>query len=192
MNTEPHQHETRIGLVGHPSSGKDTVAARLIDTHKFIHISTGDLVRFYIAEHDLGGPDRDLMQKVGNILRVEHGADYLVRLALRTQATHLVVSGLRAIAEVTALKEAGGIIIGCTAPMELRYKRAKERGRIGDDITFELFKQQDQAEEVNTNPDAQNVAAVMAMVDYTIENSGSLEHLHRQTDTLLKKLANKA
>jgi dephospho-CoA kinase len=192
MNTEHYQHETRIGLVGHPSSGKDTVAAHLVDRHKFIHVSTGDLVRFYIAEHDLGEPTRELMHQVGNILRIEHGPDYLVRLALKTQATHLAVSGLRALAEVTALKEAGGIIIGCTAPLELRYRRAKERGRIGDDISFEAFTEQEEAEEVSTNPDAQNVAGVMAMADYTIENSGSLEHLHRQMDTLFSKLTKQA
>lgn len=180
-----------LGLVGQPLSGKDTVAAHLVDTHKFVHVSTGDLLRFYMAENNLGQPTRDLMQKVGNILRAEHGADYLMRLALKTEANSLVVSGIRAIAEATALKAAGGLLVACSAPLAVRYERATGRGRAGDKVNLETFKQQEAAESSSNDPNAQSVSAVVAMADFTVENSGDLEHLYKQVDELLTGLINK-
>lgn len=177
-----------IGLVGQPLSGKDTVAAHLVDTHKFVHVSTGDLLRFYMAENNLGEPTRDLMQKVGNILRAEHGPDYLVRLALKTEANRVVISGIRAIAEATCLRANGGSLIACSASLGVRFERAKERGRAGDKISLETFKAQEAAESVSTNPNAQNVSAVVAMADYTVENNGNLKHLYKQVDNILSRV----
>ena len=181
------QHEIRIGIVGHPCSGKDTVAAYLVDTHQFVHVATGDLVRAYIAEHNLGTTTRDIEKIVATILRIEHGPDHFAQMALQTEATRLAVGGLRTVAEVMALKRAGGVIIACHAPIRDRYQREKERGRNGN-LTFEVFEQRELAEAANENPAAQNVAAVIALADYTINNEGSLEHLHRRAGQILAEI----
>ena len=96
-----------IGVVGHPSSGKDTVSYYLADAFQFSHVSTGDLVRFYISEHGLGEPTRALLHDVSNTLRAEHGPSYLVQLALEqaSDRSHLVVSGLRTVSEARYLQE---------------------------------------------------------------------------------------
>lgn len=185
------KREMLIGLVGHPSSGKDTVAAYLVDTHGFTHVSSSDSVRFYIAEHQMGEANRDLMRAVSTTLREKHGADYLVRLALENEAPLLVVSGLRAIAEGEAIKKAGGVILACTTPIGVRYKRAKERGRVGDEITFETFKSQEEAETSNPNPEAQNVSAVITMADYTINNTGTISDLHVKVNDIISGLVPK-
>ncbi len=182
-----HNREILVGLVGHPSSGKDTVAAYLVDTHKFTHVSTGDMIRFYIAEHGIEGQDRDTLKMVGTMLREEHGADYLARLALQNNSSRLIVSGLRAIAEAKMIQAAGGIIIACTAPIEIRYERASERGRLTDGVTFEKFKVQEEAEASNPNLEAPNVSAVVAMADYTINNVGTLQDLHNEVDEIIKE-----
>lgn len=179
-----------IGVVGHPSSGKDTVAAHFVAKHGFVHISMGDMIRFYIAEHGMGEATRDLMRIVGTTLREEHGADYFIKLALSNNAdvSHLVISGLRTVAEAKAIKGAGGTLVACTAAIENRYAWARERGRIGDNISFETFKQQEDAEASSPNPEAQNVDAVVEMADYVIENTGPLDELERKADELLAKI----
>ena len=180
-----------IGLAGEPSSGKDTVAAYLVTTYGFKHVSTGDLIRFYIAEHNLGEPTRDLLHVISNQLRTEHGPDYLAFLALQYDVPHLVISGLRNPSEAALIQKKGGYILALRASLETRYRRAKERKRIGDDISFEVFCQQEQVEEYSSNPNAQAVATVLAMGDYEIFNDANKEELYDRIEELLDILTTK-
>ena len=173
-----------LGLVGKPCSGKDTVAAYLTERYGFAHVSTGDLVRFYIAEHNLGEPDRVLARNVANRMREENGADYLVRLALANETPLLVVSGIRAIAEAEAVQEVGKIVC-VNASVELRFERMQGRGRASDNITLAQFREQEAAEDANSSESAQNVLQVMALADHSVDNQGDLEHLQAQIDVLL-------
>ena len=178
----------RIAFVGQPSSGKDTAAAYLVERHGYHHVSTGDLVRFYVAEHQLGEPTRQLLQDVANTLRAEHGAEYFARLALTHEQAELVVTGFRNPAEVTYAREHGVAIALIVASPELRYQRAQERGRVGEHISFAEFLEVEAREAVNPNPDAQNTAAVVAMATHILTNEGDLAHLHRQIASLVAEL----
>ena len=173
-----------LGLVGKPCSGKDTVAAYLTERYGFTHISTGDLVRFYIAEHNLGELDRVLLHTVANQLRTEHGPDYLVQLALTNKTPLRVISGIRALAEARVLQGVGKIIC-VNAAISLRFDRMQSRGRASDNITFEQFCEQEAAEDTNSSASAQNVIQVMAGADFIVDNQGDLEHLQMQIDALL-------
>ncbi|HBG81674.1 TPA: hypothetical protein DDW69_02415 [candidate division CPR2 bacterium] len=184
-------YDVIIGITGELSSGKDTVSAFLVEEHGFVHVATGDLLRFYIMEHQLGTIDRDLERSTANFLRAEHGADYLARLALEEEANKLVVSGLRNPHEVDAVKKKGGFIIAVLAPIEIRYKRLKARGRLGDDVTFEKFKAQEEVEMVNLNPNAQIISESIAMADYEIVNDGTLADLHQKIEKVLSEIAKK-
>ena len=181
----------RLGIVGQPSSGKDTVASYMVDTHSFVHISTGDSLRFYAAEHGLGDPTRELLRDIANTLRAEHGADYLARLATQHEAYRLVISGLRTTAEAEFIQAQGGKIIAVEATPRHRYNRALDRGRVGEDISFERFCELVQIEAIAAanNPIVQNVNAVVAMADVFIANDGTLHALHAQIDKLLEDLA---
>ena len=185
MNLPP----MKIGLVGEPLTGKDTLAAYLVERHGFVHVSTADFLRFYILENNLGEPDRPLLQQVGNFLRTEHGPGYLAELAMRNDAKRLVISGMRNPHEVEVIKRGGGIIMALTLPLEVRYKRAQERGGPKDQVTFEEFKRQVGVEDINSNPNAQNMAEVLAMSDVTISNDAGREALHKRVDAVLQELA---
>lgn len=176
-----------IGLVGQPSSGKDTVAAYLI-TKGFAHHSTSDVVRDYIAKNNLGEPVRELMQETANMLRHKNGPDCLVKEALRNSPDKFVTSGMRNPAEVTYLKKNGAYIIEVAASIEVRYQRAKVRGRVGENISLEKFVDIEQKEAKNSDPEAQNTAAVIALADRKIENNGDLSSLYRQVDMVLESL----
>lgn len=180
-------NRTIIGLIGQPLSGKDTVASYLQSEHNFTHISTGDLVRAYIKESNLGEPERPLVKDTANKLRAEHGNDYLVQVGLKHKGD-LVISGLRHPDEVSAVKEAGGTIVVVSAPQQKRYEWTMSRKREGDTISFDEFKKQEEAEYDASSPSGQHVLKVLAMADVEITNEGTLDELKAKVHELLKKL----
>jgi dephospho-CoA kinase len=175
-----------IGVCGTFASGKDTVA-EYIQSKGYEHVSTGDLIRQYIRDNNLGETDRDNLRKVANELREEKGAGYLVKEALKKHPDHVVVSGIRATGEVDALFDAGGHLIAVDAPIDKRYQWAKARGRIGDEITYDYFKEQEMAETVNTGHHEQRIMDVIAMAQFDISNEGTLEELHTKIDEILAR-----
>ena len=181
------KNECLLGLVGKACSGKDTVAGYLVERYGFRHVSTSDLIRFYVAEHNLGEPTRDLLRTVGNQLRQEHGADYLVRLAIQSASPFSVISGIRAVAEAGALLEHGTLVL-VEAPIELRYKRTVQRGRESDHISLETFVTQERAEDQNPDLRAQNILLCMEMAGKKVTNTGDLQSLQEQLDIFIKSL----
>jgi dephospho-CoA kinase len=180
-----------IGIVGHPSCGKDTVAEYLVKKHGFTFVSTSDLIRDYIRERELGEPTRELMHDVVNEWRRREGGDVLINIGMKKTQTaqRIAMGGIRAIGEAGAIKKAGGIIIAVTAPIKIRFARAKSRSRIGDNVTFEQFKATEDAEASNNDPETQNVNAVIAAADHTINNSGTIDHLQNQIDEVIQKIS---
>lgn len=185
---------TKIGLVGFGSVGKDTIARYMTDKHQFVHISSGDLIRDYVKKNNLGDLTRDNLQKVGNELRAQKGADYLTVLSLQTfneknvHGSKLVVSGLRAVAEVAKLKEEGGKIIGIVAPIETRYSWAKKRGGAMDHVTFEQFKAIEANEVAGNLKEQQNIQEVLKLADVVIVNDGNRNDLYRKIDEALSHI----
>lgn len=175
-----------IGVVGTFAAGKDAVAD-YIASKGFTHVSSGDVVRQYIRDNNLGGLDRDNLRKVANSTRAEKGGDFFIRHALDSAPRPLVISGLRSSIEIEAVKREGGVIIGVDAPVSRRYGWAKSRGRIDDSITEEKFKQQELAEESDKPTDCQ-ITVVMGMADYDIANDGTLEQLQAKIDDVLKRI----
>jgi dephospho-CoA kinase len=126
---------------------------------------------------------------VGNRLRAEHGPDYLARLALEAGKRPLAVSGLRNPAEVQSILDAGGVIVALDANLDTRYRRAIERGRISDGVSFEAFTQQQEKEEANPDPNAQQLREVLAMAQIRLMNDGSIEELHSQVRAFMDPLS---
>lgn len=174
-----------IGIVGHPSSGKDTVSHYLA-SKSFHHISCGDQLRAEMKKLDLP-LDRPSIRQFVTEKRKSIGAFYPVNLILDEITDKTVISGFRNVAEVQYLKDRFKDtfkLIAVEAPLQARYQRALLRNREGDNISFTDFKAHEEAEK-NTNPESHEVDMVMAQADYTIENNGTLEDLHKKIDELL-------
>src|SRR5438445_8382180 len=58
----------RMILVGPPGAGKGTQAARLIDTYRITHISSGDMLRAAVKEGTKLGLEADGFMKLGKLV----------------------------------------------------------------------------------------------------------------------------
>ena len=75
------------------------------------------------------------------------------------------------------------------AERKLRYARIFERKTGKDFVDFDTFVEQEEREWYGAEGQHDmNVQKVIAMGDYTIMNNGTLEELHRETDTVLEEI----
>lgn len=179
----------KLAFVGPPAVGKDTVSSYVEKKYKLHHISSGDLLREYVKNNNLGDLDRKNLQVVGNNLRNKMGGDVLVKMAFKKVEDGIILSGLRAIDEVITFKKLGGVVISINAPLERRYELAKSRKRIDDNVTLEDFIKIEEEENRNPDRNSQNVDEVISMADFEILNDGSLDDLYSKSDELMEKIA---
>lgn len=171
-----------IGVSGTFASGKDTVAQYLA-TKGFEHFSTADEIRLEMAEQGIE-PNRNNMQDYSTEVRRHKGNAYFTQKALAKVTGDAVFADMRNPDEITALREAGSFaLIIVDAPIELRFERAKARGRVGDGETLEAFREKEEREIRGVK--SQKLGEVMAMADYHLTNDGNLEQLHKKIDDLL-------
>lgn len=177
-----------IGIIGQPSSGKDT-AANYLASKGFQHIHTSDLIREEMRREGIP-TDRAHIHDFVKARRAERGLDYVAREAAEKVAGDCVISGFRNTAEVNVFKNKFGknfILLAVEAPLELRYERARARNRTGDDISFEQFRAEEEAERRSATHEVDNV---IAMADHAIANAGSEEELFKQIDEVLERVKN--
>lgn len=182
-----------VGLSGTFASGKDTLAHYLVQKYNFLHVSTGDMVRA-VAEAEYGSTERSVLFKTANELREKRGPGVLAELAIDKladaggQYQHLIISGVRSLGEVEAIKKAGGTIVFVDAPMEIRYQRIQARHRASEEkLTFEEFKASEEAEElaVHDNPYVQDITGVKELADMILLNDNDTEAFFAQAEQKL-------
>jgi dephospho-CoA kinase len=183
-----NKQRTILAVVGRDVSGKDTVGKYLKKEYGFSHVVTGQLLRDYIAAKKLGEPTRDLMIKVATDVRARLGADYFLQVALQSDTQRLALDGVRAMGEVAAVREAGGLVVDIEAPIEKRFERAKDRGRTSDEASFEDFVRHEKMQSLSVTVNGQSLDEVIASADHTIHNDASLPELFAKVDLLMKEL----
>lgn len=171
-----------IALTGYAGAGKDSFAKLLQEAFAQKGISaeivaSGDLIRTYVREHNLGDPgDRAVLQQTVTSVATTHGFLFWLKRSIEVakDVEVLLYPGLRQTVEVDYLHQRGDIIIGIDVPIETRYERAQKRARPGDEITFERFQENEAAERYGKG---QQIAEVMKSLDVTVVNNGSFEQL---------------
>ncbi len=178
----------KIAFVGPPAVGKDAVSDYIAQKFSLKHISSGNIIRDYVKNNNLGNIDRDNLRIIANKMRTEFGGDILVQIALEESPDNLILSGLRSIDEVNTFKKHGGKIICITAPLQKRYELAKIRKRIDDNISLENFKISEEKEYSNPDKNSQNVQRVIEMADIEIINDSSLEELFDKATKIIDNI----
>lgn len=181
-----------IGVTGTNASGKDTVAEYLRDKYGFKNYSLSDEIRIELTKRGMDH-SRENMITVGNEIREKFEANELaVRAIKRIVADNenkVIVTSIRNPAEVEELRKdfPDFKLIFIDAPIEIRYERSKERGRIGDGESFEDFKAKE-ARELDGGTKGQRLIATSKMADISIINDEDLASLHNKIEKILSKI----
>jgi dephospho-CoA kinase len=172
-----------IGLTGPNASGKSALASHLESRDFRLH-SLSDIVREEAGARGLDHSRENLIA-VGNELRRAEGPGVLAaRLGPRIGRRD-VVDSIRNPSEVAELRRLEGFhLVGLDAPVELRFQRARQRGRIGDGTTLEEFVRMEESENTS-DPAAQQLRATLELADVILLNDGSLASLLERADRLL-------
>ena len=178
-----------IGIVGQPSSGKDTVANYISKKLNIQHVSGGDFIRAKMKEEGLP-LDRSSINNFVSTMRKKVGMAYPYNEIIPSVKADTIFSGMRNVAEIKALKDGFGddfVLISVETPQEVRYRFARARGRIGDGISFEKFQEEEVAERNNLSGTHQ-VDLVVKMANFEIENLGTEDDLYKKVDEILQKI----
>ena len=180
-----------IGITGTDGAGKGEVVKYLTEQHNFIHYSARALITEAVKDRGLE-PSRKNFRLTANDLRRQHGNDFIVKETFKKivaeGAMNAVIESIRTTAETETLKKEGGILIAVDADQALRYRRIKKRQSESDHISLAEFKQQEELEMNDPDPNGMQKAAVMAVADHTIINDGTLATLHKKIEQTLKQL----
>ncbi|MCX5749437.1 MAG: AAA family ATPase [Candidatus Saganbacteria bacterium] len=176
-----------IGLTGLNASGKGTIADFLKEKG-FVYYSLSDIVR---EEATALGMDhsRESLIFAGNKLRKDFGPSVLAKKIAeklrQANTSKAVIDSIRNLAEIAELRKLPGfVLIAADAPPEVRFERARSRGRIGFERTLEDFIAVEQKENTS-DPDRQQLAACLKAADITVSNEGTVEELKIKLGKLL-------
>ena len=169
-----------IGITGTIGAGKGTVVEYLVKKKHFLHFSVRGFLLERIMAEGLPG-NRDSMFLLGNRLRAEHGASYVVD-CLYDQAMYegknCVIESIRTVGEVLSMRKKGNFfLLAVDAKSKTRYERIIRRKSETDDIPFSTFITNEEREMSSSDPGHQNLRECIKMADFVLFNNGSREEL---------------
>lgn len=181
-----------IGITGTPGSGKGTVVKYLVENFGFRHFSASGFISEELTRRDLP-KTRENMRIVANELRSTHSPSYIAEnlydQAMRAGG-NAVLESLRAVGEIESLRKKPGkfFLLAIDADQRLRYDRIIERKSTKDFISFEKFKEDEDAENNDSDPAEMNLTACIQMADAVIQNNEDISALLQSVDKFVKPL----
>ncbi len=181
-----------VGFVGLLASGKSTAAHYAARLLKCKAHSLGDEVRLALRKKKIK-VTREALQTLSAAEKRKHGngvwARRLVARINKTKAGFAVVEGFRNLDEVRVLRRAFHkkfILVAVTAPIELRFKRAKKRMRESEKTqSLAAFKK---SEALEVKGKSWGITRCIADADEKIDNSHSACGFRKRIETLVKRL----
>ena len=187
-----------VAIVGLCGAGKSEVADRFV-REGFAYLRFGQITLDEVARRGLQ-PTEANEKEIREALRKEHGMAAFAILnqpkidTLLAEGKPVLVDGLYSLSEYKVLKEKYGTsltVVAVYAPPEVRYARLEDRrSRYGDDpkMKYRSFsrneaKARDYAEIENIEK-----AGPIAMANYTIVNTGTLEDLDRTMSAIISSI----
>ncbi|HVN39486.1 MAG TPA: deaminase [Myxococcota bacterium] len=178
-----------LGLAGRNGAGKGEVV-RYLEARSFRAFSLSDVIREELRARGID-ETRERMIETGNAIRTRFGPGGLALRLCERLAPDLnaVVDSIRHPAEVEVLRQRSKSfrLIWVDAPEMVRLDRLRARGRGGDPTDLEELRRLEARELGSDDPAAQQLLAVRALADFTIENEGSLESLHERVQEVLER-----
>ncbi|WKZ29012.1 MAG: AAA family ATPase [Patescibacteria group bacterium] len=175
-----------IGLVGEAASGKGTVAAYLLEKYRAKTLAFSTPMKDCLKRL-LVPLSRENLTAFSEFTRKAYGEDLYARVvaedAKNSEDALVVVDGIRRPADYANLKELSGFhLIYVTAPVELRWERARKRGEKATEatMTLEQFKQEELL------PTELEIKAIGQKAEFIVDNSGKIEELYTSMESIVE------
>ncbi len=178
-----------IGITGKLGAGKGAIVDYLVTQKGFKDYSARKFIANEITKRNLE-VNRQSLRKIGNTLRKEKGADYIIRELYKKAkkvGKNAVIESIRTAVEANYLISKGGILLAVDSDIKKRYERILSRASETDKITFERFKIDEEKEMSSKDPKKQNLAECIKLADYRLINNESLKELYTQIEGVLSK-----
>jgi len=189
-----HSHMI-VFIVGMPGAGKSIVSDELVKDG-FAYVRFGQIVIDEIKKRGL--EVNEVNEKVvREELRKEHGMGVMATLNMQTfdellKKSNVVGDGLYSWTEYKILKEKYGErmhVLAVYAPPRLRYDRLENRSAEGDaDSRFRSIPKEKSKSRDYAEIEGIEKGGPIAMADFTIINTGSVEDAKTQLQNFLKQL----
>ena len=176
-----------IGITGTIGAGKGTIVDFLTGKG-FVHYS----VRAFITE-ELNrrgiAVNRDNMVVVANEMRAKNSPSFIIeQLYLQASESNqnCIIESIRTIGEVEQLRKFENFcLFAVDANPELRYQRIKGRNSETDQISYDVFIENEKREMTSDDMNKQNLSKCISMADYIIENNGTIDELNVKVEKIL-------
>ncbi len=176
-----------IVLIGEKLAGKELVGKYLAKQHKFIHYRSSQVLVDILGRLGLPVTRENEVALVGG-LRERFGGGVLAE-ALKIQVKHkkqqrVVIDGIRHPGELDILKLMPGfLLVYVTAPLDLRYQRALQRGEKIGETSFSLpdFKREEKL------PTEIHIRPMARAARVTLVNGTTLADLYKQVEEKIVK-----
>jgi len=186
-----------VALVGMPGAGKSEVADEFIK-RGYKYIRFGQITLDEVKKRGLTPTEKN-ERPIREELREQYGPGAFATLNIpkfdeTLKTDNVVGDGLYSWSEYKILKDKYGenlIVIAVYAPPKLRYERLSGRAaRHLDDPKLKYRSSTPEAAKTRDFAEIENIekGGPIAMADYTIINTGTLDELHSQTEKILIKL----
>jgi dephospho-CoA kinase len=180
-----------IGITGTLGAGKGTIVKYLVENEGFVHFS----VRRYIAEEIIKRGlevNRDTLTSIANDLRAKNSPSYIIdelyKKADRT-GKNCVIESIRTPGEVFSLRKKGNFyLFAVDADPEIRYKRIKARQSETDQVSFDIFLENEKREYISDDPNKQNLKKCIELADFLLINNKTIKQLNNQIKATLKEI----
>ncbi len=178
-----------LGFTGFFASGKSTAARYAGRILKCPTFALGDEVRLALRERKRR-VTREALQELSAAEKAKHGngvwAKRLVARINKTKAKTTVVEGFRNLDEVRVFRRAFKkkfVLIAVTAPIDVRYRRAKRRMRESERVaSLAAFKKSEAREAKGAG---WGITECIAYADKEIKNSGNEVELRKKIKLLV-------
>ncbi|MFM2330716.1 MAG: hypothetical protein RLZZ26_223 [Candidatus Parcubacteria bacterium] len=179
-----------VGIAGTIGAGKGTVVEYLIQKG-FSHYSSSDTLRGILTGRGLPHTRVNLSALADELLAERRGGvlAYSFEQAQKDGAKDMILEAIHRMSEADYVRSIGGVILGVDADLQTRYDRIhKRQDGEKDNVTFEQFSTDARNEDDGKGPTGSNIRSVLASVDATITNNGTVEELRAQVDEVLAKI----
>ncbi len=172
-------------------AGKGTVVDYLVTEKGFRHYSVRGFLREELERRNMP-VNRDTLTAIANTLRAKHGPAYMAEQLFRQaniSGKNCIIESIRTPGEIEALrKNESFYLLAIDADPRIRYQRIRKRNSETDNISYQVFIDNEQREMHTSDPNKQNLAACIQRADHVIQNNGNVETLHLLTEDFLEKI----